>query len=177
MILFLTGYRGSGKSTIATLVAARLGCPVYDTDRLIELQQDRSIEAIFANGGETEFRALETAVINDLVNQHPPDSDPVVVSLGGGAILSAENRAMIGTGRNVWLTADADILWQRISSDPATELTRPDLSDEGGLAEVESILRSRTASYEECADYSIDTGELSAREATVAIVQWLQTGR
>lgn len=80
--LFLMGYRGSGKTTAAECVAAELGWNWCDADVVLEARAGRTIRQIFAEGGEAEFRDLESAVVADLAagqNQ--------IIALGGGAIL------------------------------------------------------------------------------------------
>ncbi|MEM7453997.1 MAG: shikimate kinase [Planctomycetota bacterium] len=180
MILFLNGYRGSGKSTIAPLVASRIGCPFVDTDDLIVAKAGKAISEIFASEGEPAFRRMETSVISGLVanddasESTETDESPIsiVVSLGGGAIMTAENQSMISSGKTVFLNAPAEVLWARIKGDDSSRTQRPDLTEEGGLAEVRSVLGRRLSTYIDCADYSIDTTELSPEEIADAIARW-----
>lgn len=171
MNLYLVGYRGSGKSTVAPLIAQALGREVMDSDDLIEANAGVSIAEIFAVQGEAEFRRLETDVVLEI-----SQLSGKVISLGGGAPLAESNRKLIAaSGKTVWLFAEPSILWARITGDPVSDLQRPNLTDSGGLAEIEQLLTRRTPVYEACADYKLDVGSLSAEETSERIVQWLQS--
>ena len=176
MNLYLIGYRGSGKSTVAPLVARAIRSnptrwESVDADDLVEEVAKMSIAQIFLESGEAEFRQRETEVIAQLAAR----SD-LVVSLGGGAPMYAANRELIsGSGKTVWLNAETDLLWQRISGDVATEQQRPDLTDQGGREEVVQLLKRRNPVYADCADYTIDVGDLSPQEIAERIVNWFET--
>jgi shikimate kinase len=161
--LFLTGYRGTGKSTVARRLAARLGWAWLDADVVLEQRSRRTIGEIFAVEGEPAFRDLESALLVELCQytRH-------VIATGGGVILRADNRQRLKeAGRVVWLTAEAPILWQRLQSDAATH--RPNLSV-GGLAEIEEMLRVRQTHYEACADWTVDTTHRSPDEVVEIIL-------
>ena len=81
-----------------------------------------------------------------------------VLSLGGGAILREENRAEIGrAGTVIWLTASPTTIHQRLEADATTSARRPNLTTQGGLEEIESVLAKRRELYQACADLEIDT--------------------
>ncbi len=167
-LVFLVGYRGTGKSTVARHLAERLGWDCADADVHLEQRFGRSISQIFADEGEGGFRDKEAAVLDDLVqlNKH-------VVALGGGVILRPENREKLHCGKVVWLTAPAEVLWQRLQADTSTLHRRPNLG-QGGLAEVEEMLRLRAPLYKECADLQVDTAKQGPEEVAAAIFQWLR---
>jgi shikimate kinase len=168
MNIYLIGYRGCGKSTVASRLAKRLHWQACDTDQQIEIIAGRSIADIFAEEGEAVFRQLETSVINEISR----DSNKVV-SLGGGAPMVEANRQTIAaSGRTVWLTASPEELWRRISSDPATASTRPRLTNLHGLDEIRNLLRHRTDVYAACADYTIDTQGLTPDQIVDDIANW-----
>ena len=168
MNLYLIGYRGSGKSTVAPLVAKRLGRVAVDADDLIEDEAEMSIAEIFTEFGESEFRRRETNTIAALAEQ-----DDFVVSLGGGAPMSESNRELIaGSGKTVWLNGSVELLWHRISGDESTSQRRPDLTDQGGQVEVEQMLAQRCPVYAACADYTIEIESLSPEEIAERIVKW-----
>lgn len=171
MNLFLTGYRGSGKSTVAPLVAQQLDWQFIDSDDVIEESTKLSISQIFAEQGETAFRALETEAISKIV-----ETGNQVVSLGGGApIFEANRELMAESGKVVFLSAPAELLWKRIAGDDGTESRRPDLTDQGGMAEVKSVLATRQPVYEACADCMIKVGDLSPQEISDRIVKWFRS--
>src|SRR5262245_31375942 len=124
MNLLLIGYRGTGKSTVAHLLAERLGWRSVDSDERIEELAGCSIADIFASQGEGAFRDLESQVVAELAA-----GDQTVLSLGGGAVLRPENRATLAAaGPMVWLTASPETLWGRIQADPETAARRPNLT-------------------------------------------------
>ncbi len=131
--IFLIGYRGTGKTTVARLVAQRLGRESIDADKEIERRAGKTIAAIFADDGEPPFRDLESAVVADLARTR------LVISTGGGAVLREANRAaMQAAGPIVWLTASVDTIAVRIAGDAATARLRPNLTAVGGKAEIEA---------------------------------------
>lgn len=169
MNLYFIGYRGSGKTTVARLVAERLGRRAIDADEELERRAGRSVTEIFRDDGEPAFRDLEAACLADLAAK-----GELVLSLGGGAILREENRRVIkSTGKAIWLKASPETLWSRMNGDPTTTARRPNLTATGGLAEIEKLLATRTPLYAECADCVIDTEGKSAEAiAEEAIQAW-----
>ena len=169
MNLYLIGYRGCGKTTVAPLIAKALGWETRDSDSQIELLTNRTITEIFADDGETIFREWETTVLQALA----VESDKVV-SVGGGAPISETNRKIMkSSGCAVWLQASADELWRRISADPKSESMRPKLTDNtDGIQEVRQVLATRRDAYRNCADYMIQTEGLSPGEVADQIANW-----
>lgn len=169
MNLYLIGYRGCGKTTVAPLVAEALGWETRDSDNQIEILTSRTISEIFEDDGETVFREWETTVLQALA----VETDKIV-SVGGGAPTIETNRQIMkSSGCMVWLQATAEELWNRISTDPKSESTRPSLTDESdGLKEVRQVLRSRYDTYKACADYTIVTDGLSPDEVADQIANW-----
>jgi len=151
--LYLTGYRGSGKTTVGRLLASRLGRRCIDLDDEIEANAGRSIREIFkGDGGETTFRDLETAALARVAAE-----PAAIISLGGGAILRQENRDLIAkTGVAVWLKIDADTVLQRLASDVTTAERRPSLTGLPAREEVESLLVKREPLYRQVADFEVD---------------------
>ena len=169
--MFLSGYRGTGKSTVARLLAPRLGWDVVDADEEIVRRAGKPIAAIFADDGEPAFRDLEERVVAELCGR-----DRVVVALGGGAILrEATRERLLAAGPVVWLTAPAETLAARIAGDDGTAANRPALTTLDGLEEVKRLLAERTPLYKECATVSFDTGELSPEAVAERIFTWLES--
>ncbi|GAA4450735.1 shikimate kinase [Novipirellula rosea] len=151
--LYLTGYRGTGKTSVATRLADALGCPVVDLDVRIQSHAGCSIRDIFADSGEQGFRDLESEMLN-IVAAEPPS----IVALGGGAILRESNRQKIrSSGHCIWLVATAETLATRIAGDAGTAANRPALTQLGQLDEIRELLAFREPLYSDAADVQIDT--------------------
>jgi shikimate kinase len=167
--VFLIGYRGSGKSTVARELAERLGFDWIDADDEIERRAGKSISEIFRDDGEPAFRALESDVVADLceLRHH-------VVALGGGAVMSEVNRTAIRlAGLVIWLKASVAALAERMAADTSTQSRRPNLTQAGGLSEIEVMLATREPIYRSCAAYEIDTEGKSPEAIVDEIVRCL----
>lgn len=164
--IYLIGYRGSGKTTVARELAVRLSYDFIDADDEIEERAGKSIAAIFAEDGEAAFRALESDVVADLCRLRR-----AVVSLGGGAVMNETNRTAIRfAGTVVWLTANVETLANRLATDETTAARRPSLTSAGGLTEIETVLAMREPIYRACATFEIDTEEKSPTEVVDEIL-------
>lgn len=151
--ILLIGYRGTGKSTLARELAARLGFDWIDADDEIERRAGKSIADIFAEEGEPAFRSLESDVVADVCCLRR-----TVVALGGGAVMSEANRTAVRLGGTViWLTASVETLAERMTADEATKSRRPNLTASGGLSEIETVLAMREPIYRACAAFEVDT--------------------
>jgi len=107
--IVLVGMMGAGKSSIGRRLAARLGIPFIDADAEIESAAGMTIPEIFDKHGEPYFRAGEARVIARLL-----DNGPQVLATGGGSLMDAQTRALIGEkGVSIWLKADIDVLLKR----------------------------------------------------------------
>ena len=170
-LLFLIGGRGTGKTTVARLLAHQLGWEWVDADEALELRHGQSIRAIFAAEGEAGFRDKEAAVLEELCR-----SARLVVATGGGVVLREANRKRLRvTGRVVWLTADAQTIWGRLQRDPVTAERRPALTV-GGLAEIKELLRAREPLYRGAADFTVSTSGRTPEEVADAVQQSLNLG-
>ena len=169
--LFLTGYRGCGKTSVGKRLAEVLNRPFLDTDEAIEKAAGKSIAQIFAETGESSFRDLESNQI-ELLKMASSD---MVVSLGGGAILRQSNREIIkASGLAVWLQASPETICSRIANDSSSAHRRPKLSKLGDLEEIKAILEARLPCYHEVASLCIQTDGLSTDSIADRIVTWLQ---
>jgi shikimate kinase len=161
--LALVGARGTGKTTVGRLVAARLGRPFADADQELERRAGRTIAAIFAAQGEPAFRVLEETILGELTTR-----DGLVLATGGGAVLrEANRRALRRLGRVVWLTAAPDLLADRLRRDPAG---RPALTAAGTLDEIAAVLVARLPLYRAVADVTVDTAGRSPDEVADAVL-------
>jgi shikimate kinase len=153
MALTLIGYRATGKTTLAKLLAARLGWDWIDADVQIERVAGKSIARIFAEEGEPAFRDIEARVTAELCAR-----DRLVLAAGGGAPLREDNRrAMRAAGKIVWLKATPQTILARMSADATTAGRRPNLTDRGPLDEIIELLHRREPIYRKLADLDIDT--------------------
>jgi shikimate kinase len=153
MNLVLIGYRATGKTTLARLLAKRLGWEWIDADVEIERRAGKSIASIFAEDGEPAFRDLEAAVVADLCRRRR-----LVLAAGGGAPMRPESReAMRASGKVVWLKASPETIQARMSGDATTTARRPNLTSKGGLEEIVELLARRAAVYRQSAHLEVDT--------------------
>jgi len=153
MIVTLIGYRGCGKSSVGRQLAAQLSWDFCDADEELELRAGKTIREIFAEEGEEFFRDLEEEILAEFVNR-----DRLVLAAGGGAVLRESTRLRVQqAGPVVWLTAAAETLFERIHTDQTTGERRPDLTDRGGMEEVQALLTQREPIYRKAASLILDT--------------------
>lgn len=166
--IFLVGYRGTGKNTIARFLAERLGWNWVDADTLLEERARKTIRQIFAEEGEAAFRERESNLLEELCRR-----ERYVIATGGGIVLRDVNRRRLkAEGICVWLIADAATIWQRIESDVTTAERRPALTV-GGRAEIEQLLAAREPHYRKCADLIVDTVNRAPEAITGEVVDKL----
>ena len=171
MNLILIGYRATGKTTLARLLAERLGWSWIDADVEIERRAGKPIARMFAEEGEPAFRDLEAQVIADLCRH-----DALVVAAGGGAPLREESRrAMRSGGTVIWLTARPETILARMAHDATTAGRRPNLTDKDPLEEVLHLLQKRTPVYREAAHLEIDTEGKTPGQLTEEILAGIGT--
>jgi shikimate kinase len=168
-VIFLIGYRGCGKTTVAALVASALRWPWLDADEVVERECGKSIRDIFATEGEGAFRDHEAAILSNLckLKQH-------VIATGGGVVLSENNRQrMRATGWVVWLTAEVETIHQRLQGDPSTWDRRPALTEAPARAEIAELLKLREPHYRSCAHFIVSTEGRSPDEVAAKILdEW-----
>ena len=120
--LYLVGMMGAGKSTLAQVMATKLGYRFCDTDTVIEQAAQQSIPAIFASSGEAEFRALESQVLSQL-----SPYTRLVIATGGGIVLNQENWWHLRQGVVAWIDVPVEELVRRLQGDASRPLLqRPD---------------------------------------------------
>ena len=163
--IVLVGFMGTGKSTLAEILAAKLGWTKIDLDHLIEKAEGRTIPQIFSSDGEPYFRKIETeALRRELEGQSGR-----IIATGGGAVLSEENRSvMLACSTVVALKADMQTIISRVNNDPNRPLLR-------GNAEksVPELLEKRKHAYD-FAPYQIDTTDKTAEQIAEEIIRLIR---
>ncbi len=173
--VILIGYRGCGKTTVGRVLAGRLSARFVDTDDEIAGAAGMSIADIFASEGDSGFRRRESAVVARLALSGDRDAEPVVVSLGGGAVLDESGMTQLSaSARIVWLTCPPEILRERMAADETTPSSRPALTPAGGLKEIEAVLARREPFYRRFADLIVASENRSPAEVAGEIVVWME---
>ncbi len=148
--IVLIGFMGSGKTTLGKWIAREHGYTFLDTDDMIEEEQQRSINDIFAKEGEEYFRDLETDMIRSLADR----DDKVVISVGGGLPIREANRELMRhVGKVVYLRTTVDELEKRLKGDTK----RPLLAGGNVREKIISLMDKREALYLDAADIVVDT--------------------
>lgn len=157
MNIVLIGYRGTGKSTVGKLLAARLGRELVSTDAEIIKRAKRTIPEIVTQEGWEYFRNLESDICRELASR-----DKLVIDTGGGAILRTQNvEALKKNGTVFWLTASVETIEKRIGDDDQ----RPSLTGAKSFVdEIQDVLRERTPNYQTAADHTIATDDRSINQ-------------
>ena len=159
--LFLIGFMGSGKSTIAAELSRMLHRPVLEMDEEIEKREGMSIPAIFSEHGEAYFRQLETDLLKET-----SALGGFLVSCGGGAAMREENvREMKKSGIIVLLTALPETILERVADDE----NRPLLT-----ADIEALIEKRRPAYEAAANYQVATDQKTSAEIAGEILGILE---
>lgn len=149
--IVLTGFMGTGKSTVGRLLARKLGFAFVDIDELIENEAGLSVSDIFSMFGEARFRQLEMEAIERLAKGGLGNN--LVVSTGGGAVVNEKNRSLLkGWGKLVCLTASPEEILRRVGN----RADRPLLAGPDRQEKMARLLDERRGAYRDC-DMEIDT--------------------
>jgi shikimate kinase len=160
--LVLVGMMGAGKTTVGRRLAARLNRQFLDSDEEIEKAAQMSIPEIFAQRGEPEFRAGEMRVISRVLKQVD-----IVLATGGGAFINQETRGMMkAEAITVWLKAEIDILFERVSR----RSNRPLLKTANPRATLEKLIEERYPIYAE-ADVTVASRDVPQEAVASDIVE------
>ena len=162
----IVGAPGSGKSTVGALLAEHLGTTFVDVDAVIEAEAGKSITEIFAEDGESAFRTMEEVTTKRLL------ANPGVLSLGGGAVLSATTRAALRDQYVVWLQVSVPVAMKRVGMDKARPLLLGNVR--GRLV---TLLKERIPLYAEVATEVVDTNERTPSEVVASIVSAVPLNR
>lgn len=154
---------GAGKTTIGRLLAKNEGIKFYDSDKEIEQKTGVSIPMIFEYEGEAGFRRRESEVLAELTAL-----SPIVLATGGGSVLMSENQQCLKSrGYVVYLLCPVEKQLERTGKDS----NRPLLNTEDPRARLEALLNVRDPIYRSVADYIVDTGHNSSRNAVRLILK------
>jgi 3-dehydroquinate synthase len=161
----LTGFSGTGKSTVARLVAERLGWEPVDEDQVIIQREGRSIAQIFDEDGEASFRDLEASLFQEFAGL----SNIVVAGGGGAMLLESARRSIVEAGLVVCLEATAETITKRLSQSG----DRPLLAAEEPIVRVRRLKDQRAALNALC-DFRVSTDALTAVEVADEVVHLFQ---
>lgn len=156
--LVITGFMGTGKTSVGRVVAQRLDREFVDMDAEIEARAGKTVASIFAEDGESAFRGMERALVSELSTR-----TGLVIATGGGTLVDPVNaRLMSRHGTIVCLTADPNEILERVTASGAP--SRPLLDVPDPRAEVALLLAARYQAYATI-PWQIDTTGLSVTEA------------
>ncbi|MCA0970101.1 shikimate kinase [Halobacillus litoralis] len=160
-MIFLIGFMGSGKSTIAVQLGERLALPVIEMDTEIEKQEGVSIKDMFSQKGEPFFRQKETELLQNI----KADS---VVSTGGGVVEREENLEAMNVGKVIYLQASWETICERLIGDTDRPLWR------GEESEKKKKFTDRQSMYEQAADLTVEVDNRTPEEITEIILKRLK---
>lgn len=161
--VLLVGMTGSGKSTVAPLVAAGLDRPWVDTDEEVERATGKTVEATFWEDGEAAFRGEERRALAVAVAV----ANPAVIAVAGGAVLDADNYRLIeNSGTVVWLRAGMETLIERVGDGSGRPLLEGDAPR--ALSELDKV---RSPLYAALADAIVDVDGRSPEEVAALVIE------
>lgn len=159
--VYLIGFMGVGKSTVASMLAAALGVRSFDTDTELEKRAGERISDIFAKHGEEYFRDLETETLRVLAA-----GASSVISCGGGLVLRPENReVMRESGHTILLTATPETVYSRVHH----STHRPLLNGNMNVPYIASLMEERRERYEKAAEFSVATDDRTTAQIVAEI--------
>lgn len=154
--IFLIGFMGAGKSTIASKLSYMLGMERLEMDQMIVDAQGMPISEIFDKYGEDYFRDIETSTLVDLKKR-----EPSIVSCGGGIVVREENIShMKESGKIVFLTATPETIYERVKD----STHRPILNGNMNVEYIRELMEKRRTMYEAAADIIVATDGKSIEE-------------
>lgn len=154
-ILYLTGVRGSGKTTVGQYLAQQLGCPFVDLDEWVAENERKTVAEIVAERQWQGFREVESYHLGG-ASEYLREFPLGILATGGGIVELEENRVYLrANGQVIWLKAHPAILEKRLSRQPRIE-QRPSLTGRSLLEEVREICERREPWYRECCHHMVD---------------------
>jgi len=162
MNIFIVGPMGSGKSTVGKIISDELFLNFFDTDDEIESRTGASIDWIFDLEGEEGFRKRESSILEEMV-----EKNSIVLSTGGGIILSDSNREMLSSrGTVFYLSTPISVQIERTSKDK----DRPLLKNGDPKEILTRLQKERKDLYESVSDHVIETENKSSQEVASEII-------
>ena len=159
--IYLVGFMGAGKSTVARALGDRLGWRVEDIDALIEAKERQPIADIFAGHGEAYFRTVEHAVLQDLQPERR-----VVIATGGGTFVAPDNQRLINEdGISIWL----DVSFEQVAKRLPPDGRRPLATDRDAMR---ALFDTRRTAYA-AAHLRLDTSGVPIGELVERILDWM----
>ena len=163
--IFLIGYMGTGKSTVAAYLHENYGMEVLEMDQEIVEREGMSISDIFETKGEAYFRDVETKLLICIQSQ-----ENQVVSCGGGVVLREQNvETMKKSGQIILLTAKHETILERVKDDES----RPLIKGNKNVAFIQDMMEKRRKKYEAAADIIIETDSKDAKAICTEILEKL----
>ncbi|MCK4993677.1 MAG: shikimate kinase [Candidatus Omnitrophica bacterium] len=161
----LVGFMGTGKTTIAVLLASKLHASYVDLDEKIEEKEGMRIVDIFSHKGEAYFRKAEKDIVAEITLQ-----EGKIIACGGGVVLDEDNiKNLKKNGVIICLEATPEVILKRTEN----YKHRPLLNVDDPKSKIEDMLEKRKSYYAK-ADYSIDTSKLSAQQVADEILSWIE---
>lgn len=166
MHIFLIGFMGAGKSTVAKELQMKTNRPLIEMDERIVKEQGRSINDIFEKEGEETFRKIESELVETILTEE--DS---IVSCGGGVVVRQVNvDNMKKNGAIIFLTATPQTVYDRVKGGK----DRPILNGNMNVEYIASLMEKRRNAYEQAADAKVATDGKSVEEICNEILEWIK---
>lgn len=164
--IFMIGFMGVGKSTVAKELGSRYQVEEADTDKMIVQKEGKAITDIFADSGEEYFRNVETGILDDLKNMPPG-----IVSCGGGMVMREINvKKMKEQGTILLLVAEPETIYGRVKD----STDRPILNGNMNVGYIKELMEARRPKYEAAADIVVATDGKTPEQIAEEIMADLQ---
>lgn len=172
MIITLTGFMGVGKSTVSEMLSRLLLCNHIDLDKYIENKELMSINDIFEKKGESYFREIESKYLFDILETL--QEKMVILSLGGGALLSAVNQeAVKNKSICVYLRAKHSTLAERLKKGKKHRPVIKEISDNEEEVKLKELFQAREEGYIKSASFIVDVDDKGLRQIVDEIIALL----
>ena len=171
--LFVTGFMGSGKSTIGRKLAAYLNMPFVDTDDEIEKRCGKEIKEIFRDEGELYFRKME----EEEVLQQCRKKDKAVIALGGGALISEKSLAeVLATGLLIYIESSPEGIWKRTRHSKRRPLMPQSKGPEDHKRRIKVLMNERAKGYQ-AAHIKINRDTIEAEAVVHSLIEKINAYR